>query len=752
MPKKIIVVTALIGAYDSKLLDFEYDKNKYEFVCYTNMKRLKSDTWDIRYVDKLEVPHDNAKSSYWYKWNPHKYLDATKYDIMIWMDSSFTSINVEVLDQFVDTFKSEGKALFIEKHPGRNTLQDELNANVYLNKDDINAMKTQVAGYFAQGYPESATVMVETGLSFRKFKNPSLIKLSEAIWAEMAPDGNTKRDQLVYDYCVWKTGFIDYSLFTFANKMALLRFSNHPNRSTHKEKVLMVGPWFGESKFEESWVKYVQKYVSTNPVDKVIIGCRPNREHLYENIMPDRFIVNDPKGVLSGNLLDGNVPIFNIKNSTDDKEIIHLVSSDTGFVNKDRKIHILWSTIRPETFNTVYKYWMDKCLDVSKIVPHVLVDSIGDKDKITEVPQECIIVEKPRFKGVAYPSYVLSSSLKNKGLSDDDIVIFASDDFFPMDGWDDALYEEFTLFDGSLVVNDKCGEQNKNIVTIPIMTYYALKQLNHVIYHPVYNHCWSDNEFHDVCVQLGILKDISTTTPDVYFEHRHYVNGQRDLDDSDKQNGVTNHTGHNIWKIRKNLDVQEKLKVDLDTKLLSILILTIPGREEKLARLMTILKHQITDDVEVVIEHDECVLSVGAKRNNALDNAKGRYICFMDDDDMVSPNYVKHVLNIIRNTDVDCCSLNGEITINNGVPQKFIHSLKYKTWYEEGVGKNKVYYRNPNHLNVVKREIARRVRFDDISIGEDEDYSKRLLPYLTVQGEIDETLYYYDAVYKNNEV
>jgi hypothetical protein len=312
MSKKIIVVTALIGAYDSKLLDFEYDRNKYEFVCYTNMKRLKSDTWDMRYVDTLVVPDDNAKSSYYYKWNPHKYLDTTKYDTMIWMDSSFTSINTNVLDDFIKAFEHHGASLFIEKHPGRNTLQDELNANVYLNKDDIGAMKTQVANYFKEGYSDSDTVMVETGLSFRKFNDPALIKFSEAIWNEIAPEGNTKRDQLVYDYCMWKTSFKDYALFTFADKCKLLTFSDHPNRSTHKEKVLMVGPWLGEEQYEHKWVLRVQKYLSENAIDKVFVGCRPDREYLYERISPNKFIISNPDGVQSKYMFNGCVPRFNI--------------------------------------------------------------------------------------------------------------------------------------------------------------------------------------------------------------------------------------------------------------------------------------------------------------------------------------------------------------------------------------------------------------------------------------------------------
>jgi len=746
--KKIVVVTALIGAYDSNLIDFVYDRNKYEFICYTNMKRLKSNTWNIIYVDDLVVPTNNAKSSYWYKWNPHLYLDHNKYDYMVWMDSSFVNINMLEFDKFMDRFLNSSKALMIEKHPSRHSLQAELDANIQLNKDTIDIMRNQVTQYFNNGYSDKNTVMVETGLSFRKYKDTSLIKFSEAIWDEMCGDNKTKRDQLVYDYCMWKTNFHDYELFTFQEKVKVIMFQDHPNRPTHKEKVLLVGPWLGEDKYEQLWADYVADYINNRGlVDTVIVGCRPDREYLYSECKPDRFALSNPDGVRCGNLLNGQVPRFNVSDTSDDKEIIQLSSINYDTINTNKKIHILWSTIRPLMFNAVYKEWLQLADFKRNIVPHILVESEEDKNKIDCVSPENIIVYKSMVKGVALPSYILSSKLKDEKLNDDDIVIFASDDFYPMNHWDTVLYKEYSIFNGGLVVNDKNGAQNKDIVTIPIMSYDTLKKLNHVIYHPAYNHCWSDNELHLNLKEMDLLKDISVSKPEIYFEHRHFNVNKRTQDTSDEHNSLTHYTGLNIWKLRKDLPLHKRLEVDLNTKFLSILILTIPGREHYLDRLMGILNPQLTSDVEILIEYDNRELEIGEKRNKVLDRAKGRYVCYIDDDDRVSETYISDILSILLNTDVDCCSLVGEITIDGGVPQKFIHSLKYEGWFDEGEGADKVYYRNPNHLNVIKREIAKMIRFkDNMSHGEDADFSERIKGCLSVQGELNNKMYFYDAI------
>ena len=65
---KPVVYTALFGAYDSKLPVFE-PNDGFEYHCFTDQKRLKSDCWQMHYVDAAYA--DIAKSAYWYKWHPH---------------------------------------------------------------------------------------------------------------------------------------------------------------------------------------------------------------------------------------------------------------------------------------------------------------------------------------------------------------------------------------------------------------------------------------------------------------------------------------------------------------------------------------------------------------------------------------------------------------------------------------------------------------------------------------------------------
>ncbi len=756
MSKKIVVVTALIGAYDSQLLEFEYDRDKYDFVCYTNIKRLKSDTWDIRYVDELQVEGDNAKSSYYYKWNPHTYLSHEDYDTMIWVDSSFRHIDMNGMDNFVSRFNDAGKALFIEKHPSRDTLQDELIANIQLSKDDRVAMTEQVTRYFESGYKDEYTTMVETGLTIRDFKNPELIALSESIWNEMKPTNNTKRDQLVYDYCVWKNKFTSYSLFTFQEKMEVIHFMDHPNRSTHSEKVLLVGPWLGESEGEEAWAKFVSEYLKKTPVDSVIVGCRPNREKLYDKVSPDKFIVSDPDGVRSGNLLDNRVPRFNITSTSENKEIMYLPSSHRDFIDTDKIIYVLWATVRADEFDEKFQAWVDKADDNTQIVPVVLVDTAEDKAKIKSIGAYDVIVRKPPRIGASYPSYKLAQSLmSNEDVNINDIIVYASDDFVPMDHWDTELYKQFTTYNGSILVNDKCNmDENNDIMTIPIMTYSTLCKLNHIIYHPAYTHCWSDNELLLNLRDLGLVKDIRKSQPDLYFEHQHFINGKREQDENDNNNQLSHFTGESLWRVRQQMPLSERLKYDPDEPLLSILILTLEERASALANITARLEDQIGENiahlVEIVIESDNREKTIGEKRNNALAKAKGRYIAFVDDDDDVADDYVKLILNILQEQDVDCCSLLGEITIDGGAPETFIHSLKYDKWSDAIVTRDgkpeREYYRPPNHLNVVRRDIAKFVGFKEISHGEDADYSMRLRPFLNAEGKIEETIYYYDAI------
>jgi glycosyltransferase involved in cell wall biosynthesis len=173
-------------------------------------------------------------------------------------------------------------------------------------------------------------------------------------------------------------------------------------------------------------------------------------------------------------------------------------------------------------------------------------------------------------------------------------------------------------------------------------------------------------------------------------------------------------------------------------KKLSILTCTLESRRQIFENLGRVLKLQSNNEVEMLASLDSGERSIGVKRNELLEAAKGEYVVFVDDDDMVSPFYVASILMAIKDKP-DCCGIEGIITQKNIGPKKFIHSLKFDHWFE----KDEIYYRCPNHLNPIKREIALDVRFPDLYYKEDQDFSERLKGKLKTETFIKGPIYFY---------
>ena len=201
---------------------------------------------------------------------------------------------------------------------------------------------------------------------------------------------------------------------------------------------------------------------------------------------------------------------------------------------------------------------------------------------------------------------------------------------------------------------------------------------------------------------------------------------------------------------------------------LSILIITIPERADKLQRLMDVLRPQIPGDnsVEVLVKEElpsgDGGPTIGANRNAAVADAIGDYVCFVDDDDMVAKDYIERIfkaldqhligtainvveigpvslVDAIKQGSPDVVGINGHYIVGDKKPELFIHSIKYKQWRTE----DGVHYRCPNHLNPVKRELSLQVKFPEKDHGEDTDYSMRLRPLLKTEVMVDGILYFY---------
>lgn len=173
----------------------------------------------------------------------------------------------------------------------------------------------------------------------------------------------------------------------------------------------------------------------------------------------------------------------------------------------------------------------------------------------------------------------------------------------------------------------------------------------------------------------------------------------------------------------------------------SILICSLESRAERLSKLVDFIvsSKYSGSTIEVLTEIDDGDVAVSDKRNKLLLRSNGEYVAFVDDDDTVSADYVSRILKAIEQKP-DCVGIEGTIPID-GKEFLFSHSIEYAGWYSSG----SVYYRTPNHLNPVRADIARSVRFKTgMRFGEDADYSRRLYSRLRSEVFLPGPIYFYN--------
>jgi glycosyltransferase involved in cell wall biosynthesis len=170
----------------------------------------------------------------------------------------------------------------------------------------------------------------------------------------------------------------------------------------------------------------------------------------------------------------------------------------------------------------------------------------------------------------------------------------------------------------------------------------------------------------------------------------------------------------------------------------------MPSRQDMFKALLTELQQQIFTSKykgQVEIWHDDSIdITTGKKRNILLQKSEGKYVVFIDDDDLVSDRYVELIMDCLNtNKEVDCVGINGVISFDGKDEKKWFISKDYGKWFENQQG----YYRTPNHITPIKRNIAINVMFPEVTHGEDYVYSMGVLPHLKTEAIIDCPLYHY---------
>jgi hypothetical protein len=294
-----------------------------------------------------------------------------------------------------------------------------------------------------------------------------------------------------------------------------------------------------------------------------------------------------------------------------------------------------------------------------------------------------------------------------------DIVVLVSDDMLPqVEGWDTIIRSHMSAYfpdtDGILWIND--GYQGEKLNTLCIYGRKMYESLG-TIYEPEYKSFYCDTELTDRC--RGDLAPKCRYIPYCVIRHEHPGTGfAQNMDLLYAKNQLH-------WTSDLHTYCRRK-KYPFDW---SALIPTIPGREQVLQRLLDSIHEKAKRlapemKYEICLSYDRGESSVGSKRQNLLQGAKGKYSSFIDDDDEITDAYIEDLWAMIQRGD-DTMRLRGQMS-----EYPFVHSTEISmSSYAATQDEPPLFQRPPNHLNPMLSDVAKIVPFKNAVRGEDLEWT-----------------------------
>ncbi|WP_321345695.1 glycosyltransferase domain-containing protein [uncultured Draconibacterium sp.] len=193
MNNKLAVYTALFGNYD----DLIEPKEKYQgcdFICFTDQKQLTSEIWDIRLIDKCDLPPNMMNRKY--KILPHMFL--SEYEWSLYIDTNIAILDnpIKLAKQYLTKYD-----FIVPKHFARDCIYEEAKECLIVGKTKYNETRSQISKYKNEGFPANFG-LGENNILLRKHKSKNIITLMNNWWNEV--NTQTKRDQLSLAYVLWK--------------------------------------------------------------------------------------------------------------------------------------------------------------------------------------------------------------------------------------------------------------------------------------------------------------------------------------------------------------------------------------------------------------------------------------------------------------------------------------------------------------------------------------------------------------------
>jgi len=183
--------------------------------------------------------------------------------------------------------------------------------------------------------------------------------------------------------------------------------------------------------------------------------------------------------------------------------------------------------------------------------------------------------------------------------------------------------------------------------------------------------------------------------------------------------------------------------------MLSILIPTVPDRKKVFNALVEEVNRQILSNglvgvVDIIFDDSKKFLdggiTVGEKRDNLVQRVIKKYCCFLDDDENISPTYVKTLYSMCLK-DVDVCTFRSLYKCDH---YWALVDMDMENPINEQATELKIVKRRAWHICPIRTSIAQRHRFSHINNAEDWDWMERVLIDVVTHCHTDEIIHQYN--------
>lgn len=194
---KNVVYTAIIGDYDNiKELAF-YDFGNFDYICFTNSKKIKSSNWkiiDVSDFNNYLKINDNTKEARFFKTHPHLFFK--KYKRSIWIDGNVNVKCKNINDEFLPLL-GKGEYLLTMEHPFLDNVYDEYDKILACKKESSDVLKRTKDLLMLDKFNDKGR-HVQTNILLRDHNNKECIRLMEAWWQMILR--HSRRDQMSFNY------------------------------------------------------------------------------------------------------------------------------------------------------------------------------------------------------------------------------------------------------------------------------------------------------------------------------------------------------------------------------------------------------------------------------------------------------------------------------------------------------------------------------------------------------------------------